>query len=323
MRSLILSLVMLIGATANAAYIQPPYPILFGGTGATTAQQAIDNLATVGAAGTVLRSNGTDDVMAFLVSGDIPNNAANISGTAANITASSNSTLTTLSALSLPGSQVTGNISGNAANITATTNSTLTTLSSLALPYSQLSGTVPTWNQNTTGTAANITASSNSTITTLSALSLPYSQITGAPAALIFNDSIVNTAGTVNLVGDTASPTATQYYGTNGSSTRGWYNLPTSTCTVANGGDAPYTILAGGCEVRSGTTLTADRAYTLPACSANIGETHRVKNLPAQTFNLILTAAGSDLIDGNATLTIMPGDSYTVICGASGTWDIN
>jgi hypothetical protein len=44
----------------------------------------------------------------------------NTTGTAANITASSNSTLTTLSALSLPGSQVSGNIPGNAANVTGT-----------------------------------------------------------------------------------------------------------------------------------------------------------------------------------------------------------
>ena len=77
------------------------------------------------------------------------------------------------------------NTTGTAANITATTNSTLTTLSALALPYSQLSGTVPTWNQNTTGTAANITATSNATITTLSALSLPASQVTGITATLL------------------------------------------------------------------------------------------------------------------------------------------
>jgi hypothetical protein len=44
----------------------------------------------------------------------------NTTGTAANITATSNSTLTTLSSLSLPGSQVSGNISGNAANVTGT-----------------------------------------------------------------------------------------------------------------------------------------------------------------------------------------------------------
>ncbi len=43
-----------------------------------------------------------------LVSGDIPNNAANTSGTAANVTATLNSTLTTLPSLSLPASQVTG-----------------------------------------------------------------------------------------------------------------------------------------------------------------------------------------------------------------------
>ena len=89
-------------------------------------------------------------------------------------------------ALSLIGT-LTGDITGplTATQLTATTNSTLTTLSALSLPYSQLSGTVPTWNQNTTGTASNITATSNATLTTLPALSLPYSQITGAPGGTV------------------------------------------------------------------------------------------------------------------------------------------
>ena len=43
-----------------------------------------------------------------LVSADIPNNAANTTGTATNITATSNSTITTLPSLSLPYSQITG-----------------------------------------------------------------------------------------------------------------------------------------------------------------------------------------------------------------------
>lgn len=51
---------------------------------------------------------------------------------------------------------------GTAANITATSNSTLTTLSALSLPYGQLSGTVPTWNQSTTGNAATATAIASS-----------------------------------------------------------------------------------------------------------------------------------------------------------------
>ncbi|CAB5225665.1 Intramolecular chaperone auto-processing domain containing protein [uncultured Caudovirales phage] len=94
---------------------------------------------------------------------DIPTLNQNTTGTAGNITATSNSTLTTLSALNLPYSQLSGSVptwnqdtTGTASNITATTNNTLTTLSSLSLPYSQLSGIVPTWNQNTTGTAANV-----------------------------------------------------------------------------------------------------------------------------------------------------------------------
>src|SRR5665213_1179026 len=92
------------------------------------------------------------------------------------------SSATSTPTLSLVGT-LTGDVTGplTATVLSATSNSTLTTLSALSLPYSQLSGTVPTWNQNTTGTAANITASSNSSLTTLSALSLPYTQITGTP----------------------------------------------------------------------------------------------------------------------------------------------
>jgi hypothetical protein len=64
--------------------------------------------------------NGAAGVPTFraVVAADIPTLNQNTTGTAANVTASSNSTLTTLSSLSLPGSQVSGNISGNAANVT-------------------------------------------------------------------------------------------------------------------------------------------------------------------------------------------------------------
>ena len=74
-------------------------------------------------ANTVLAApNGVAGTPTFraLVAADVPTLNQNTTGTAANITAASNSTLTTLSALSLPGSQVTGNISGNAANVTGT-----------------------------------------------------------------------------------------------------------------------------------------------------------------------------------------------------------
>jgi len=95
-------------------------PIANGGTGQTTAAAAITALAGTQVAGYYLRSNGTATSLTAIVASDVPTLNQNTTGTAANITATANSTLTTLSALSLPGSQVSGNISGNAANVTGT-----------------------------------------------------------------------------------------------------------------------------------------------------------------------------------------------------------
>lgn len=127
------------------------------------------------------------------------------------IVTTTNSTITTLSALSLPGSQVTGNIPGNAANITATTNSTLTTLTALALPTTQLTGTLqaaqfPALTGDVTTTAGSLVthlvATTNSTLTTLSALSLPTTQLTGTLQAAqepAHTGDVTNTAGSLVL----------------------------------------------------------------------------------------------------------------------------
>lgn len=141
--------------SGNAANVTGIVAIANGGTGQTTQQTAINALSLPGLAGTVLRSNGTNAVFSAIQASDVPTLNQNTTGTASNITATSNSTLTTLSALSLPGSQVTGNIAGNAANITATSNSTLTTLSALSLPATQITGILPLANG---GTNKNMTA---------------------------------------------------------------------------------------------------------------------------------------------------------------------
>jgi hypothetical protein len=113
-----------------------------------------------------------------------------------------------------------------------------------------------------------------------------------------------------------------QYWADNGS---GVYSCTTPSIvapTVVNGGNAAYAINAGDGHIRSGTTLTAQRTYTLDACTTNIGERHVVKNLASQTFNIVVAGNGSDTVDGSANYTLYPGDSVSVICAVSGYWDI-
>ena len=104
--------------TGTAANVTGVVALANGGSGQTTAQAAMNTFAGAVTSGSYLRGNGTNVVMSTIQAADVPTLNQNTTGTAANITATSNATLTTLSALSLPGSQVTGNISGNAANVT-------------------------------------------------------------------------------------------------------------------------------------------------------------------------------------------------------------
>ena len=106
--------------SGNAANVTGTIAIGNGGTGQTTQQTALNALSGAVTSGQYLRGNGTNVVMSTIQATDVPTLNQNTTGTAANITATTNSTLTTLSALSLSGSQVSGNISGNATNVTGT-----------------------------------------------------------------------------------------------------------------------------------------------------------------------------------------------------------
>jgi hypothetical protein len=166
------------GSITSATWNGATVAVNRGGTGSTTAQGAINTLAGAVTSGSYLRGNGTNVVMSAIQAADVPTLNQNTTGTAANITATSNATLTTLSALSLP--------------------------------YSQLSGTVPTWNQNTTGTAANVTgtvstANGGTGLTSFTANGVVYASSTSALATgsnLTWDGSILtasNASGT-NLV---------------------------------------------------------------------------------------------------------------------------
>jgi len=81
-------------------------------------------------------------------------------------------------------------------------------------------------------------------------------QLNGKQSTLSFIDSLVHTAGSVSLVGDASSPGDSEYYGTNGSGTKGFYSFPPSVGSVT--ASAPI-VSSGGlnpnitCDVASGS----------------------------------------------------------------------
>lgn len=97
----------------------------------------------------------------------------------------------------------------------------------------------------------------------------------------------------LKLIGDTASPTASQYYGTNAGSTRGWYNLP--------GGGGSLTVTDGTHSVAGTTSITFSGATvggTTPNATVTIsggGSTPIPGTIPDLTFwwesdNILATA---------------------------------
>lgn len=109
------------GTVTSVALTAPSYltvsgsPIMTSGTLAITGTSEAGNLF-------LASPNGSSGALAprAIVAADVPTLNQNTTGTASNITASSNSSLTTLSSLSLPYSQVTGGPSGTVTAVTGT-----------------------------------------------------------------------------------------------------------------------------------------------------------------------------------------------------------
>ena len=215
------------------------------------------------------------------------------------------------------------NTSGTAANVTATSNSTLATLSALSLPYSQLSGTVPTWNQNTTGTAANVTATSNATLATLSALSLPYSQLSGTVPT--WNQNTTGTAaaltGTPTLCTAGYAPTGILASG----AATGCAPLGTATWGTGNtyltGGSTTQFVAQSSAEGGSqNNPFVAPRAGKMQNCTAveneaNSGTVYYTatlwKNAGACSSGPIIVlngASNTPVSDNSDTCTVAQGD---------------
>jgi hypothetical protein len=219
----------------------------------------------------------------------------------ATLTATTNSTLTTLSALSLPGSQVSGNIPGNAANITATSNSTLTSLPSLSLPGSQVTG-------NITGNAANITATSNSTLTSLPSLSLPTSQLSGTVSIADGGTG----QSTANAAFDALSPMTTAgdiiYENSTPTAARLAIGSSNQVLTVSSGLPSWQTLPASGTV--SSVSVTSANGFA--------GTVATPTTTPAITISTTVTGVLKS--DGTSLLTATPNVDYTTPSGSiSGT----
>jgi hypothetical protein len=211
------------------------------------------------------------------------------------------------------------NTTGTAANITATSNSTLTTLSALSLPYSQLSGTVPTWNQNTTGTASNVTGTvaiangGSGTTTAQGAMNAFAGAVTSGSYLRGNGTDVVMSAIQVADV-----PTLNQ-------NTTGTASNVTGIVAVANGGTGTATpaLVAGTNITITGSfpnqtiNSTASGSGTVTSVAATVPSFLSVSGSPITTsgtlaLSLASTPTNGQLLIGNGT-----GFSYSTLTAGS------
>jgi len=296
-------------------------PISSGGTGQSTQQTALNALAGAVTSGDVLRGNGTNVTMSAIQVSDIPTLNQNTTGTAANITATSNSTLTTLSSLSLPGSQVSGNIAGNAANVTGTISVANggtgdTSLAAHGVLIGNGTGAV---NVTIPGTAGQV-------LTSNGASSDPTWQAAGTASPLttkgdLYGYSTTNARLPVGTNGQHLSVDSTQTLGVK------WI---TSGRTLNNQSGTTYTfVLADGSATDGNPLVTATNSaaqtYTIPPNSSvafPVGTQIDVTQLGA---GLVTFAAGAGVtlnsLSGGLTM-LGQYSAATLVQTAANVWDV-
>jgi len=232
-------------------------------------------------------SSGTPSFRA-IVAADVPTLNQNTTGTAANITATSNSTLTTLSALSLPGSQVSGNISGNAANVT---------------------GTVAIGNGGTGQITASAAFNALSPITTTGDLILGNGSNSATRLAIGANTYVLTSNGTTaswqpasgggaTITGTTTTGT---YYIVGTTSTSG----SLSTASISNTNTVAYNANTGVLQTSGGFQANSTGPFFLSATTVSANYT-----IPS-SYNAV--TAGKVTINTGVTVTVSTGSRWVVV----------
>lgn len=291
--------------------------LTLGGTLAVTAS----NFASQVANAVLIAPNGAAGVPTFrtLLSADIPTLNQNTTGTAANITATSNSTLTTLSSLSLPGSQISGNISGNAANVTGTVavangGTGQTTYTDGQLLIGNSTGNTLAKSTLTAGTGISITNGAGS-ITISATGSGSITSVTGT-------SPIVSSGGTTPAIslatayGDTLNPYASKSSNFVLAAPNGFSGVPTFRAIVAT--DIPTlnqntTGTASNITASSNSTLTTLSALSLPGSQVS-------GNISGNAANVTGTVA---VANGGSGVTVSSGANSNVLRDANANITVN
>lgn len=286
-------------------------PVANGGTASTTAQGAINTLAGGVTSGNFLRGNGTNIVLSTLQSGDIPNNGASTTGTAAGLSATlglgfgGTGATTAQGAINALAGAVTSAqfLRGNGTNVV----------------MSAIQATdVPTLNQATTqqaGSVANLVtfnnggagAASGTTYNGGAAVTVSYNTI-GAYAASNPSGYTAN-AGTVTSVAGTGATNGLSLSGT--VTTSGNITLGGSVTSVATGATIDGVVI-GYRNVPASANTTAATA-DVGKCLVTTGTI----TVPNSTFaagdiiSIFNNSAGNITVTCNMTTTYLAGTATT------------
>lgn len=252
--------------------------------------------------------NGSAGAPTFrlIVAADVPTLNQNTTGTAANVTATSNSTLVTLSALSLPYSQITG---APAAGITQLTGDATAGpgSGSQALTFATVNANVGSFGSASSVATFTVNAKGLLTAAASVSISLPTTQLTG----------VLQAAQSPAHTGDVTSSA--------GSLALALVATTNSTLTTLSALSLPYSQVTGGPSTNAITALTGDgtasgpgsSAFTLATVNSNVGSFGSASSVATFTVNgkgLITSAASTSIaISGSA----VSGGTFGAVNGSA------